>query len=132
MRINLYSMFLAPAVLAAAVFTAQPALAATPSKVQVPFDFLVDGKTLPAGEYQVRHDDRLNTVALEGGSAAFGWITGPGVDKPAAGRVILTFDNFGNTHVLRSVQAGSRITAPLDTKYSHSRDAEIQLTGGEN
>jgi len=131
MRINLYSMFLAPAVLAAAAFTAQPAMAATSYKIEVPFDFVVAGKTMPAGEYRLRQETGLATVAFEGSSTFYRWIAGPGVDNPADQRAILTFDNIGASHVLRTVQAGNRITGRLDTKYAHSRAAEEQIAGGE-
>ena len=49
------------AVVTLGLMLAAPALAQTASmKVNVPFDFIVNGKTLPAGEYQV---DTLSTSA---------------------------------------------------------------------
>jgi len=131
MRINLHSLVLAPAILAATVFSAQPALAATTYQVHVPFEFVASGKTLPAGDYMVRQTDRSHTVALEGHSAALLWLLGPGEPNPKDNRVILTFDRIGENHRLRTVQVGPMITNRLDKKYANSLAAEEQIKSGE-
>jgi hypothetical protein len=131
MRINLYSLVLAPAVLAAAAFTAQPAQAATTYQVHVPFNFVASGKTLPAGDYVIRKGDRSYTVALENTNVGLSWMLGPGDPKPTDQRVILTFDKVGERHMLRTVQVGSMITPRLDKKFANSLAVEEQITGGE-
>lgn len=131
MRINVPRIMLAPAVLAAAFFTAQPVLAAPTYRVHVPFDFVVSGKTLPAGDYMVRPDNLSQNVALEGKSVAMTWILGPGDPKPSDRRVILTFDKIGDDHMLRTVQVGPMITSRIDKKYAKSLAAEEQIKAGE-
>lgn len=131
MRFYFGSLVLAPAVLAAATFTALPALAATTYQAHIPFDFVVSGKTFPAGDYMVREGEHVHTVALQGSSLALSWILGPGDPNPGDGRVVLTFDRIGQNHMLRSVQVGPMITNRLDRKYAHSLAVEEQITSGQ-
>jgi hypothetical protein len=131
MRINLYSVVLAPALLAAAAFTAKPVLAAATYRVQVPFQFVANGKTLPAGEYFVREGDRPDAVMLEGKSIAMTWLISPGTPNPNDTHVILTFDNIGEDHMLRTVQVGPMITGRIDKKYANSLAAEVKIRAGE-
>lgn len=131
MRFNLHTLVLALAVLAAAAFTVQPALAATMYRVHVPFQFVASGKTLPAGDYMIRPGVLPNTVRLEGQSAAMSWIMGPGSPNPNDRSVILTFDRIGDHHMLRTVQVGPMITNRLDKKYANSLAAEEQIEAGE-
>jgi len=130
-RINLYSVVLAPALLAAAALTAKPALAAATYRVQVPFQFVADGKTLPAGEYFVREGDRSYAVMLEGKSIRMSWLLSPATPNPNDRNVILTFDKVGENHMLRTVQMGPMITNRIDKKYANSLAAEVQIKAGE-
>ena len=131
MRINLHSLVLAPAVLAAAAFIALPASAASIYRVHVPFDFVASGTTLPAGDYVVRPNPLGSNVQLLGKSSAMFLLLGPGTSDPRDARTILTFDKIGQNHLLRTVQAGGMITNRLDQKYGKSLAAEEQITGGE-
>ena len=131
MRFNLHSLVLAPAVLAAAAFTAQPALAAPTYQVHVPFDFVASGKTLPAGDYMLRPGELAHTVQLQGESRSLSWIMGPGTPNPNDRKVILTFDKIGENHMLRTLQVGPRITNRIDKKYANSLAAEVQIKAGE-
>jgi hypothetical protein len=130
MRINLYSVVLAPALLVATAFTAMPALAASTYRVQVPFEFVANGKTLPAGEYFVHQGDRSYAVSLEGKSHSMTWILTPGTN-PNDRNVVLTFDTIGENHMLRSVQVGPMVTNRIDKKYANSLAAEVQIKAGE-
>lgn len=131
MRFNLHSLVLAPAVLAAAAFTVQPALAAPTYQVHVPFDFVASGKTLPAGDYMVRQGQNLHTVALQGKASTMSWFVGPGSPNPVDQRVVLTFDKIGQNHMLRTVQLGPMVTNRLDKKYANSLATEEQIMAGE-
>jgi hypothetical protein len=130
MRINLPTMILAPAVLAAVAFTALPVLANSNSTVRIPFDFMVGNKTLPAGDYLVRQGDHTNFVALQGKNGTMEWLVGPGKPNPGDERVVLTFDTIGQEHMLRTVQYGPMVTKRLDGKYANSLAAEERITGG--
>lgn len=119
MRINLHSMILAPAMVAAAALLLHPSTAAAArpgSTVHIPFDFIVGGQTCPAGDYRVHVGTLYNTVALEGTSHTFVWMIGPGDADPADHRTILKFDVLGGRHLLRSIQYWSMSTSQLDKK----------------
>lgn len=131
MRIKFLSLVLAPAALAAAILTVQPALADSTYTVHVPFNFVVAGKTLPAGDYTVRRGDRAESVTLAGHNNAMIWGAGPGSPNPSDHRVVLTFDRIGASHMLRTVQFGSVITSRIDSRYAHSLAAEEQIAAGE-
>ncbi|HEX4005070.1 MAG TPA: hypothetical protein VHX60_02730 [Acidobacteriaceae bacterium] len=114
MRSLLRNFFFAPAVVAAAALATSSAMAAT--SVNIPFNFTVAGKTLPAGQYQVEPGPMGNTVRLTSNDSAhnFVWAVTPGSPEPTDQRTILTFDTFDQGHALRTVQIGSRITSRLD------------------
>jgi hypothetical protein len=128
---SIFKFVLAPAVLAAAAFTASSATAET--TVNVPFNFTADGHVCPAGLYTVKHDSDSSFVTLsrKGTGNTFTWIVGPADTTPSERKIALNFDAVGNQHVLQSVQYGTKITSRLDKKTL--RDAERdsnQLTGG--
>jgi hypothetical protein len=114
MRITLRSIVLTPVVMVAAALTANSAMAET--KVNVPFNFSVDGKTCPAGQYSVQADRWGNSVRLEGASHVFTWLIRPGDPAPTDKRVILKFDEIGSSHLLRSVQYRDEVTSRLDKR----------------
>ena len=66
----------------AATLAANTAIAAT--IVDVPFNFTVAGKTLPAGTYHVIHDSTGSFVTLESqnSSQSYTWLLRPGQPKP--------------------------------------------------
>lgn len=127
MRINLQSLFLAPALLAAAALTVQPSAAwaaRSGSTVHIPFQFEVAGQTYPAGDYHVHAGNLDNTVALESYSHTFVCIIGPGDADPADQRTVLKFDVLGARHLLRSIQYRSMSTYQLDKKaLKHMKEA---------
>jgi hypothetical protein len=116
MRSILCNLVLAPAVMATAALATTSAMAAT--TLNVPFSFTVDGKKCPAGVYAVERDGIRHMVTLQGKGQqqSFMWLVGPGDSAPADAYVVLRFDELGQTHVLRSVQYGSKITSRLDAK----------------
>jgi hypothetical protein len=114
MRSLLRNFLLAPAMVAAAALATSSAMAE--NSVNIPFNFTVAGKTLPAGKYQVVAGPLANTIRLTSDDSAhnFVWAVAPGDPDPADQRTILTFDNFDQGHALRTVQVGNRITSRLD------------------
>ncbi|HTW49847.1 MAG TPA: hypothetical protein VMD92_17955 [Acidobacteriaceae bacterium] len=114
MRSPLRKLFLAPAIMVAAAVATSTAMAE--NQLNVPFSFMAAGKMCPAGVYDVDQGPALNTVRLvsEDSSRNFVWIVAPGSPLPTDQRIVLTFDNFGSTHALHSVQFRNKITSRLD------------------
>ena len=88
--------------------------------VDVPYDFVVAGKTLPAGTYQVRRaNDRDNRVLAissfenrEGVLLLSTEISSTREDKPA-----LSFEVVGDQHFLSRIETADHIfTIPVSTK----------------
>ena len=122
---------LAPAVLAAAVLSANSAFAS--ATVKIPFNFTADGKVCPAGDYTVQHEQNQGFITLrhKGSSEVFTYVVGPGAPNPNDTKVALNFDHLGEAHILQSIQYGSVMTTRLDKKSL--RDAErdsMRLTAG--
>jgi len=106
--------------------TATAAMADTTLKV--PFKFTVAGKTLPAGNYSVRHDSTGSFVTLASRDHrgwSHTWIVGPGTPSENSRRIVLKFDGEGDSRSLRSIQFGSMITPQLDRHSSAAESAEI-------
>jgi hypothetical protein len=97
-----------------ATLAANSALAA--NQVYVPFNFVVAGKTLPAGSYNVTHDSASDLVTFESrnSSQSFTWLLRPGQPDPSDRKIALRFDNRDNSHFLQSIQFGSKVTPRLD------------------
>ncbi len=125
MRITLRSQILALAILALAAVA--PVSVKAQSRAKVPFNFVVAGKTLPAGTYSIA-EKAFGVVSLEGEGRTISWIA-MGVDSYGA-NPSLTFDHRGDTYYLRTVQYGRLITTQLDskTKAKH-RGAEVAMEG---
>ncbi|HEX8810654.1 MAG TPA: hypothetical protein VF742_01555 [Terracidiphilus sp.] len=123
MRITLRSLFLALAVLAAAALTTQTASAAS---VRVPFNFEINGKTLPAGTYSVNRDLNGSFVILESEDCkiAYTWYALRGDSIPSDHNVILRFDEYGSEYALQSVQFNSLITPRLDKQFYKKHSGE--------
>lgn len=130
MRLNLKSLFLAPALLAAAAITPLPASAAV---LHVPFAFTVAGHTLPAGEYTVDRDMRGDYVTLKtpDGKQSFNWLIAPGEPDPGSTGVAMRFDSTGDGYALRSIRYNSQITAQLDKKLHLNEDKPVHVIRGE-
>jgi hypothetical protein len=121
MRSIFHSLVLAPVVLAAAALVPNIAMAEA-SVVNVPFNFTVDGKVCPAGQYSVTRDPIRNMVLLQGKKTAiaFQWLLTPGDDDRRASDVRLRFDQVNQNFALQNVQYGRMTTYQLDRKMKHS------------
>jgi hypothetical protein len=73
-------------------------------RVNVPFNFIVNGKSLPAGTYIIRHTSLTNpnAVLLDGGPNKIVPISVSAVDLEKTGAQMV-FDNRGEDRVLKSL-----------------------------
>ena len=121
MQMNLRTLVLASAAMAAAALTSIPAVAAITgaTTLHVPFSFTADGKILSAGDYTVKRDGDIVRLQSADASQNFAWVTigAPGND----GRVVLSFTDNGQMHALETVQYEAVVTPRLTR---HSRKAE--------
>jgi hypothetical protein len=130
MKFRFSALVLASAAIAVTSIAAVPAMAATSTKLNVPFNFTVNGRTLPAGEYSVVRDDTMNFVRLQGKdvSQSYTWTglsTGGYND-----RVTLKFD-ADDQHAPESIQYGSLVTTRINRKSRKAEHATQQISGGE-
>ena len=125
MRSILRKVILASAFGAAVALAGNSAMAAT--RVNVPFNFTVAGKTLPAGGYHLVHDPSSAFVTLRSleSNDSYTWLLTPGPSEYDK-KIALKFDDLNGTHVLQSVQYGSMVTPRLDNK---SIDIERESRG---
>ncbi len=128
MRITPRSIVLASAVLAAAAFTTHAAAAET---LRVPFDFSVNGKILPAGQYNVLRDSLANFVRLVNADASqsYTWTLQPGDPAPTSTAVTMFFDKDGSSYSLRSIQYHALTTARIDKR--HHEDSTVRIVSGQ-
>ena len=121
MRLIIRKVILASAFGAAVALAGNSAMAAT--RVNVPFNFSVAGKTLPAGGYHIVHDPSSAFVTLSSieSNESYTWLLTPGPSEYDK-KIALKFDDLNGTHVLQSVQYGSMVTPRLDK----SRSIEIE------
>jgi hypothetical protein len=128
------TLTLASAAIAAVALAAIPAVAAptTTKNLKVPFSFTVNGKECPAGVYMIQRNAVASTLMLQSrdSSRSFMWIAGPS-DTTTGGSVVLSFDQIGETHFLRSVQSGSLLTHRLDKDTVKNEAVTVQVTPGQ-
>jgi hypothetical protein len=131
MRFTLPKFFLTSAIAATAVLATNGAFAER--MVNVPFSFTVNGKVCPAGVYSLDHNQTTGIVTLRNTDwkRAFTWVAGPGEPAPTDSRVILSFDENGHDHVLRTVQYGNLITARLDGKQKRNEEKPSRVVLGQ-
>jgi hypothetical protein len=129
MRSKLFTLVLVPAIMAVAALTTIPAKAETKT-LNVPFSFTVNGKTCPAGAYKVQGDTVSNLVELASIHSSQSFILLAHKAGKNDSRVILRFDDAGDTHALQSIQFGPIVTARLDGKSSKAEGRDTQISGG--
>jgi hypothetical protein len=133
MNSKIRNLILAPAAVVAFALASQAAKADSVAKV--PFNFTVEGKVCPAGEYTIHRDSTNNTVILHGknNKVGFMWSLGPGDVAPTSKAVVLQFTEDGDNHALRLVQYGSESTYRLDKKNSTQKEHETlrNITAGQ-
>jgi hypothetical protein len=110
-------------VLATAAICASAAFAADRAVVNIPFNFESHGKVYPAGTYAASLDMNMSLLRLRSTTdpkVNVSWATSPADYNPSAQVLRLQFDDLeNNTHQLRTIQLGSRITSVLDAPAKH-------------
>lgn len=131
MRSILHSLVLAPALFAAAALAPNSAMAE--AVVNVPFNFVVDGKVCPAGQYSVRRDPIQNQVFLRSQTAPIGfqWFLTPGDDNRQATNVTLHFNQDDQNFTLQTVEYGRMTTHSLVRKPKHSSREMERIVQGQ-
>jgi hypothetical protein len=115
MRSMLRSLVLAPALLAAAA-----AFAANTTAVNIPYDFVAQGKAFPAGQYDVSRDINSNFLTIrKHGTPEVNFTVTAGAGGEFDNKVSLKFDSVGDSHVLNTVRYGHLVTAHLDSDKKH-------------
>ncbi len=131
MRSITYKLFLASAFIAA-TFTSVAANAQT--TINVPFSFNVGDSLAPAGAYSVERIGvawaGLITLKNVQTNASFTWSVSSGDLAPTDNRIVLKFDEIGQTHLLRSVQYHSMITSRLDGYTRSNKQGNLLLREG--
>lgn len=128
LRFLLRCMLLAWGIILITSWTAKTANAET-RNITVPFDFSINGKICPAGNYSVELglNGAFVTLKKKVGSQSFTWIIGPGDPAPTDARIVLRFDLIGQLHALRSVQFESLVTPRLDKKAMRNEQLSAQV-----
>ncbi|WP_109487941.1 hypothetical protein [Occallatibacter savannae] len=127
MRSIFRKVILASAAGVAVALAGNCAMAAT--RINVPFNFSVAGKMLPAGSYHLVHESSSGFVTLSSldSNQSYTWLLTPGPSEYDR-KIALKFDDRNGTHVLQSVQYGSKITPRIDQQRSIDMERE---SGGQ-
>ena len=125
MRLFAVAAVLAPTVLASGgVAQAQQQLV-----VNVPFDFVAGGATLPAGAYSVRplsHGPVVLVRKIGAPAASAVAMTSPGQPKVGESRSVLVFQRYGRDYFLSQIwSAEDQICMALIFKPSRAREPEL-------
>ena len=125
MRFPAIKSILAAVVVTTAALSAHNAKAET--TLNVPFSFTVSGQAMPAGVYTVQEDTFRNVVVLRNKAAtkSFTYALRPGDPAPNEVHVSLKFESQGESHVLRGIQFGSKLTSRLDNGPAHYDAARL-------
>jgi hypothetical protein len=117
---------LALALLAMPILAAAQMTSAERIVAQVPFEFMVANKYVPAGQCTVQRtaiDNAVLVVRNEGAKVGLLTMTRPGSTKQAASSYALVFHKYGTLHVL----AGIKIAGSTATYELPKSKAEIEL-----
>lgn len=131
MKRNYFRMFLVSfgaAVLAAAAYAGD----SDRLVVDVPYDFVVNGKTLPAGKYDVKRvsDSNIRVLSLSSPEHhAFVVTLTNSVDKPAAFHPGMTLRQTGDQKVLTRIQTGEHVFGISVSGKSDRPDRTSSVTG---
>jgi hypothetical protein len=118
-------------ILATASLCATAAFAADKAVVNVPFNFVSKGESFPAGQYIATLDSNDSVLALTSATnprVSAHWTAGPADFNPSDEKLTLKFDDQGDSHALRTVQLGPRITSRLDAPARHHDAGSIAAT----
>ena len=130
MRFMAFNSILRAIVLTTAALSTH--IAKAEATLNVPFSFTVAGQSMPAGAYTVQQDLFHNTVILRNkdASKSFAYPLRPGDSLGNEVHVALKFSSLGETHVLHSIQFGSKMTSPLDQRPRPASYEPARLSQG--
>jgi hypothetical protein len=121
--------------LTSAVLCASSAFAADHAKVTIAFNFETRGVSYPAGTYVATLDMNQSLLTLRNvqePEESVQWLVSPADDKTIPVPLIMKFDDFEGTHLLRTVQFGPRITSRLDAPAKrHDAGSFVTAVGGQ-
>ena len=108
------------------------AIANADERVNVPFNFVVNGKTLPAGTYIIRHLSftNPNALLLDGGRNRILPLSASSVDVGKTGSQLL-FDNEGEDRVLKSLATAHgtlSFAAPSSTQFKKGKQTAAAIS----
>jgi hypothetical protein len=111
-----------------AVAAAAAACAQNPDamKANVPFNFVVCGKTIPAGEVTVARVSSLGALAINGGGHSVIVLGGPEAPRKDANHVRLVFHRYGDAYFLAEVWGPDQYHR---TVPQTSRERELSAKG---
>ena len=119
-------------VLVAAAVQAQ--LPGTPIRASIPFDFMVRGKMLPAGNYEVSriNDDPIGLMIrnLDQKHDTVMFETEPVYMRKTPGKNMLVFNRYGDTYFLSEIKTASENTAR--EAYPSRAERHLQQQTGMN
>jgi len=130
MRFNPFKSALAAIVITAGALGTHVAKAET--SLNVPFSFTVAGHVMPAGVYLVQNDTFHNVVILRNQAAtkSFTYALRPGDKAADEKNITLKFESDGDSHILRRIQVGSKVTAQLEDKPAPTGYDPARLSQG--
>jgi hypothetical protein len=119
------------AIFATAAICATAAFAADRTVVDIPFNFVSQGMSFPAGRYAATMDSNQNVLELSNlyhPKVSAHWTARPAEFIPGAEKLTLKFDDLGQRHTLRTMQLGPRITSRLDAPGRRHNAGSIAAT----
>jgi len=112
---KIFSLVVIGSVLSLVAATAEAQLPGMAIRATIPFDFIVRGRTLPAGSYEIRRvtdeslDLLIRNVDDKHDKAMFG--TEPVYMNRIPGKNVLVFNRYGDAYFLSEVETASDQTA---------------------
>jgi hypothetical protein len=130
MRFMAFKSLLAAVVLTTAALGTHAAKAET--TLNIPFSFTVSGQTLPAGVYLVKNDVFHNVVVFRTKDATrtFSYVLRPGSATADTAHVALKFGTDGDSHILRWIEVGTKMTSRLDVVAASAAFDPARLSQG--
>jgi hypothetical protein len=125
MRLSLRSL-----VLGSAAFCATAAFAANQARVDVPFSFTMKGQSYPAGTYDLAMNPNHTTVTMASKAdrgKQIQWNVQP--TEAAATAAVVTFDQTGTNHELKTIQLGDKVTPALEGRPANGVSASVSVGG---
>jgi len=128
---KIFSLVVIGSVLSLVAATAQAQLPGMAIRATIPFDFIVRGRTLPAGSYEIRRvtdeslDLLIRNVDDKHDKAMFG--TEPVYMNRIPGKNVLVFNRYGDAYFLSEVETASDQTARELFPSRKERHLQLQM-----